>query len=169
MPAGENDYGIELLYEVWLFTDDGQQHPVVLITTSVPESLLEEVGRRKAENRPVLIDGVSGSGYFFKMYGYPAADAYRFAPLVLGGRLEWSPPSPGGLDRSLPMAFAIGLVIFGLPIVWFVWRNRREDRQRRLQRAQRVRPSLDWRDDGIEQGEDDRVDGGQPVGTQEET
>ena len=75
MPAGANDFGIEMLYEVWLFTADSQQHPVVLIMTSVPGELLKEVGRLKADGRPVVGNGVSGSGYFFKMYGYPAADA----------------------------------------------------------------------------------------------
>ena len=144
MPAGENDFGIEVLYEVWLFTADGQQHPVVLVVTSVPAGLLEEVARLQAADRPVAIDGVSGSGYFFKMYGYPAGDAYRFAPLVLGGTLDWSPVPEGGLDQSLPLVLAIGLVAFGLPIGWFVWKNRIEDRQRRAGRLANVPESFDW-------------------------
>jgi hypothetical protein len=36
MPAGENPYGIQTLYEAWLFTSDSQQHPTVLVMTSVP-------------------------------------------------------------------------------------------------------------------------------------
>jgi len=144
MPAGENPYGIQTLYEAWLFTSDSQQHPTVLVMTSVPPELLEEVRRLKAANRPVLVNGVSGSGYFFKMYGYPASDAYRFAPLVLGGRLEWMPPSPGDLDRSLPVVLAAGMVVFGLPIGWFVWRNRSEDRRRRMQRASETPESFAW-------------------------
>ena len=144
MPAGENPYGIQTLYEAWLFTSDSQQHPTVLVMTSVPPGLLEEVRRLKAANRPVLVNGVSGSGYFFKMYGYPASDAYRFAPLVLGGRLEWMPPSPGDLDRSLPVVLAAGMVVFGLPIGWFVWRNRSEDRRRRMQRASETPESFAW-------------------------
>ena len=169
MPAGENAYGIDVLYEVWLFTSDGQQHPVVLVTTSISADLLEEAGRLKAANRPVLISGVSGSGYFFKMYGYPAADAYRFAPLVLAGRLEWSPPPKGGLDRSLPAVLAVGLVVFGLPIGWFVWKNRREDRQRRASRTASVPESFEWTDDGSERDVRGRLDVDQTDGRTEET
>ena len=169
MPAGENAYGIDVLYEVWLFTSDGQQHPVVLVSTSIPAGLLEEAGRLKAANRPVLISGVSGSGYFFKMYGYPAADAYRFAPLVLVGRLEWSPPPKGGLDRSLPAVLAVGLVVFGLPIGWFVWKNRREDLQRRASRTARVPESFEWTDDGSERDVKGRLDLDQTDGRTEET
>lgn len=150
MPAGENPHDIQTLYEAWLFTSDSQQHPTVLVMTSVPPGLLEEVRRLKAANRPVLVNGVSGSGYFFKMYGYPAADAYRFAPLVLGGRLEWVPPRPGDLDRSLPVVLAAGVVVFGLPIGWFVWRNRNEDRRRRKRRAAGVPESFAWESDAEE-------------------
>ncbi|GIT28342.1 MAG: hypothetical protein Ct9H300mP1_03880 [Planctomycetaceae bacterium] len=32
----ENPYGIQTLYEAWLFTSDSQQHPTVLVMTSVP-------------------------------------------------------------------------------------------------------------------------------------
>ncbi len=169
MPASENEYGIEMLYEVWLFTTDSQQHPVVLVMSSVPERLLEEVRRLKAANRPVVIDGVSGSGYFFKMYGYPAADAYRFAPLVLGGSLKWSPRRPGETDRSLPLALAVGLVVFSLPIGWFVWRNRREDRRHRSARSAEAQQTLDWIDDGIRREDEDGAGADQSVETLEET
>jgi hypothetical protein len=169
MPAGENAYGIEELYEVWLFTSDGQQHPVVLVTTSIPAGLLEEVGRLKAANRPVVVNGVSGSGYFFKMYGYPAGDAYRFAPLVLAGRLEWSPPPTGGLDWTLPAVLAVGLVVFGLPIGWFVWKNRREDWQRRASRAASVPDSFEWTDDGSERDAGGTVELDQSDAPAEET
>ena len=152
MPAGENAYGIKQLYEVWLFTSDGQQHPVVLVTTSVPAGLLEEAGRLKAENRPVVINGVSGSGYFFKMYGYPAADAYRFAPLVLAASLEWSQPPEQGLEKSMPAVLAVGLIVFGLPMGWFVWKNRREDRRRRTSRTASVPQTFEWTDEGSERG-----------------
>jgi hypothetical protein len=166
MPAGENPHGIRTLYEAWLFTSDSQQHPTVLVMTSVPPGLLEEVRRLKAANRPVLVNGVSGSGYFFKMYGYPAADAYRFAPLVLGGRLEWVPPRPGDLDRSLPVVLATGVVVFGLPIGWFVWKNRSEDRRRRKHRAAGTPESFSWESDA----EETRVvEDQEPGGVVEET
>lgn len=165
MPAGENPHGIETLYEAWLFTSDSQQHPTVLVMTSVPEELLEEVRRLKAANRPVLVNGVSGSGFFFKMYGYPAVDAYRFAPLVLGGQLEWSPLRSGDIDRSLPVLLAAGLLVFGLPIGWFVWKNRSEDRQRRMRRASETPESFAW---VVDAGEKPAVEGAEPDGMTEE-
>lgn len=169
MPAGANDFGIEMLYEVWLFTADSQQHPVVLIMTSVPGELLKEVGRLKADGRPVVVNGVSGSGYFFKMYGYPAADAYRFAPLVLGGQLNWTAPQPAGLNWSLPLVLAVGLGIFGVPIVWFVWRNRCEDRRRREQMASVTPETLDWIDGTAVRDEDGGAAGRENAGPLEET
>ncbi len=168
MPAGENDFGIEVLYEVWLFTADGQQHPVVLIMTSVPGELLEEVARLKATGRPVVVNGVSGSGYFFKMYGYPAADAYRFAPLVLGGQLNWTPPRPAGWNWSLPLMLAIGLGVFGVPIVWFVWRNRYEDRRGRERMASVAPETLDWIDGTAGSDEDGGAAGHDIAGPLEE-
>ncbi len=169
MPAGANDFGIEMLYEVWLFTADSQQHPVVLIMTSVPGELLKEVGRLKADGRPVVVNGVSGSGYFFKMYGYPAADAYRFAPLVLGGQLNWTAPQPAGLNWSLPLVLAVGLGIFGVPIVWFVWRNRCEDRRRREQMASVTPETLDWIDGTAVRDEDGGAAGRENAGPLGET
>ena len=165
MPAGENPHGIEPLYEAWLFTSASQQHPTVLVMTSVPEELLVEVRRLKAANRPVLVNGVSGSGFFFKMYGYPAADAYRFAPLVLGGHLEWSPLRSGDIDRSLPVLLAAGLLVFGLPIGWFVWKNRSEDRQRRMRRASETPEAFAW---VVDAGEKPAVEGAEPDGMTEE-
>ena len=31
LPAGDNEYGIETLYEAWLYTQNSQQHPAVVI------------------------------------------------------------------------------------------------------------------------------------------
>tara|TARA_B100000029_G_scaffold307067_1_gene299878 strand:- start:1650 stop:2519 length:870 start_codon:yes stop_codon:yes gene_type:complete len=154
MPAGENDHGLETLYEAWLFTADSQQHPTVVICSSVPGELLEAVREQKRANRPILINGVVTCGYFFKMYGYPAGDAYRFAPLVLGDSLQWTPPRSSGFDRSLPWALGIGLLVFGTPIGWFVWKSRREDLQRRAREAASVPQTLDWLDGGLSSPED---------------
>ncbi len=144
MPAGENSRQITTLYEAWLFTSDSQQHPAVVITTSVPESLKREVQRLKSLNRPVLVNGVSVTGYFFKMYGYPARDAYRFAPLVLGAGLVWQPAASSSLETALPLALGLGLLVIGLPVSWFLWRNRRDDRQQRTRRRSEEPERLEW-------------------------
>lgn len=144
MPAGKNSRNITTLYEAWLFTPDSQQHPAVVITTSVPESLKREVQRLKSLNRPVLVNGVSVNGYFFKMYGYPARDAYRFAPLVLGADLGWQPDTKNSLETALPLALGAALVVIGLPVIWFLWRNRRDDQQRRTRRRGEEPERLEW-------------------------
>lgn len=141
LPAGDNEYGIETLYEAWLYTQNSQQHPAVVIVTSVPEELQREVSRLRMSNRPILVDGVSATGYFFKMYGYPAQDAYRFAPLVLGQRLVWQPVAPASESWMLYLFLASGGGLISLPIAWFLWRNRKDDRRRQdRQRARQDDP-----------------------------
>jgi len=138
VPAGANDEAIETVYEAWLYTANSQHHPAVIITTSVPAELLREVERLKSRNRPVVIEGISATGYFFKMYGYQAHDAPRFAPLVLGQRLEWHPPT---VDAGWQRVPAIVLAVLGsltLPVIWMAWRSAREDRTRRRRRQQEL-------------------------------
>lgn len=70
------------LHELWLFTDDSQHNPTVIITPSLPPDF-----PRDAE----VIDSVSVTGCFFKRYVYGSQDAARIAPLVLAGRISWVP------------------------------------------------------------------------------
>ncbi|MGC1275451.1 MAG: hypothetical protein WBC44_17220 [Planctomycetaceae bacterium] len=78
-PAGENAAGLETLYEVWLFTDDSQGNPAVIVAASAPENI------PLGEDLQVP---VRATGYFFKIYGYEARDTTRVAPMILAGRLE---------------------------------------------------------------------------------
>lgn len=81
--AGPNDYGIDTLYEGWLVTPDSQTHPATIICTEIPEGM--PIGEE-------LTDGVSVTGYFFKLRTYPARDKLtHFAPMILAHRLSWSP------------------------------------------------------------------------------
>jgi hypothetical protein len=54
------------------------------------------------------------------------------------------------------LVLAIGLIAFGLPIGWFVWKNRIEDRQRRAGHLASVPESFDW---NVAEGEAEGVDG----------
>lgn len=106
--AGKNEQGIETLYEGWLYTDDGQGNPAVVIFTELPEGL--KIGGDITEE-------VSVTGYFLKMYGYRAQDAPRKAPLILADTVRWYPqhrpalwtPSPG-----LYAAITGGIILIGL-------------------------------------------------------
>jgi hypothetical protein len=70
------------LHELWLFTDDSQQNPAVIVTPTLPKDF------------PVsseLIDSVTVTGCFFKMYVYRSQQENRLAPLLLAGHVKWNP------------------------------------------------------------------------------
>lgn len=70
------------LHELWLFTDDSQSNPAVIVTPSLPADF------------PVsspLTDSVTVTGCFFKMYTYRSQQENRMAPLLLAGHVSWNP------------------------------------------------------------------------------
>ena len=70
------------LHELWLYTDDSQQNPAVIVTPSLPAEF-----PRSAD----IVDSVTVTGCLFKMYVYKSQDTNRVAPLLLAGRVEWNP------------------------------------------------------------------------------
>ncbi|MCA9011573.1 MAG: hypothetical protein KDB01_17595, partial [Planctomycetaceae bacterium] len=70
------------LHELWLFTDDSQNNPAVIVTPSLPEDF--------PRNAPV-VDSVTVTGCLFKMYVYKSQDENRIAPLFLAGHIDWRP------------------------------------------------------------------------------
>lgn len=70
------------LHELWLFTEDSQNNPAVIVTPSLPKEF--PVGSE-------LIDSVTVTGCFFKMYVYRSQHENRLAPLVLAGHVSWNP------------------------------------------------------------------------------
>ena len=121
-PAGSNSYGLKTLYELWLFPEDGQQNPVVVITTSIPEGLPRLTGESD------LIDHVKVEGWFFKLYGYRAQQKMLLAPMVLAARVSWQPIADPAPPEWLAPAIGLGtMVVLGV-IVCFVWRSTRRDR-----------------------------------------
>ncbi len=81
-PADETLYPGRKLHELWLFTDDSQHNPAVIVTPNLPSDFPVE-----AE----VINRVKVTGCFFKRYVYSSQDTDRIAPLVLAGRVEWEP------------------------------------------------------------------------------
>lgn len=132
-PADEdNKYGIKTLYEAWLFTDDSQQNPVVVICTEVPEAL-----KNGLPEGTDVIDHVTVTGYVFKMYLYSAQDTKRIAPLILAKKLEWSPPAT---DETGGQLFVVILgstfILLMVGIGFMLWRNSQRDREFREKRLQ---------------------------------
>jgi hypothetical protein len=70
------------LHELWLFTDDSQHNPIVIVTPSLPDEF-----PRNAD----VVDSVTVIACLFKMYVYKSQNENRIAPLLLAGRIEWNP------------------------------------------------------------------------------
>ena len=131
------------LYELWLYTEDGQHIPTVVVTPELPNDF--PVGAE-------IVNSVQVTGCLFKMYVYRSQQDARLAPLLLAGRIQWS-PDPGHVNElvraghipadatiarkaqeaesgrvsdTLVMLFS-GLVLLGAITVWGrVQRDRRE-------------------------------------------
>ncbi|MDF1745733.1 MAG: hypothetical protein P1V19_18690 [Gimesia sp.] len=131
-PAEENDYGIKTLYEAWLFTDDSQQNPTVVVCTEVPPALKE--GLPKGTE---IIDHVTVTGYLFKMYAYNAQDDTRVAPLILAKQLIWSPQTVDEKGSQLfSQLLAGGLMILIAGVAFVMWRVMQKDKEFKEKRLQ---------------------------------
>jgi hypothetical protein len=115
---GENSFGIEEAYEGWLYTDDGQSNPAVVIFTSKPQGL--PVGGD-------LTEEVRLTGYFLKMYGYEAQDLPRKAPLLIAGEVEWRPSPKSWVAQSLSLETYLLATLVAVALGYVIWQaNRRE-------------------------------------------
>lgn len=132
------------LYELWLFTDDSQHNPAVIVTPNLPADF-----PLNAE----VVDGVSVTGTLFKRYVYDAQNSTRVAPLILAGQINWTPSAAqvaslieeGHIDRTSAIAKAAAaqpkdrtsstlltiLAIFFVLLLMVLWgRAQREERDR---------------------------------------
>ncbi|MCA9084300.1 MAG: hypothetical protein KDA81_09605, partial [Planctomycetaceae bacterium] len=75
-------FGGRMLHELWLFTDDSQHNPAVIITPHLPADFPTSAD---------VIDRVAVTGCFFKRYVYGSQDSDRIAPLILAGNIRWEP------------------------------------------------------------------------------
>ncbi|MCP4783200.1 MAG: hypothetical protein GY878_06590 [Fuerstiella sp.] len=146
------------LHELWLFTDDSQHNPAVIVTANLPPDFPLE-----AE----ILDRVQVTGCFFKRYVYGSQDTDRIAPLILAGTVSWEPTvdqvqalvAAGHLSEDSPRAvraaeyagsglgnsalvFVSIFVVLTLMILW--GRNQREERDRiRLRKRVSVAPEFE--------------------------
>ncbi len=81
-PGDQLLYGGRMLHELWLFTEDSQHNPAVIVTTSLPPNFPKEAD---------VVDRVTVTGCFFKRYVYGSQDTARIAPLILAGGIDWTP------------------------------------------------------------------------------
>ncbi|MEY4185515.1 MAG: hypothetical protein RIT02_549 [Planctomycetota bacterium] len=85
------------LHELWLFTEDSQHIPTVVVCPTLP---------RDFPTGAEIVDSVQVTGCFFKTYVYKAQNETRVAPLLLAGHIEWLPTASQVLslvrDGQLP-------------------------------------------------------------------
>ncbi|MEQ9406692.1 MAG: hypothetical protein RIK87_03160 [Fuerstiella sp.] len=81
-PADDLMFDGRMLHELWLFTDDSQHNPAVIVTPDLPSDF-----PREAE----VVDRVTVTGCFFKRYVYGSQQNDRIAPLLLAARVDWKP------------------------------------------------------------------------------
>ncbi len=102
--SGKNEQGVDQLCEAWLYTDDSQSNPTVVLSTRFPEGL--PIGEQ-------AIDHVTVTGYIYRMYTYEARDTGRFAPVLMANHIHLTPRQANkSSDYSLlQMIFNFGLLL----------------------------------------------------------
>lgn len=122
--ALENPWGIRQVYEASLFEEDAQGNLTTVVFTELPPGV--EVGDK-------LLDGVTATGYFLKLYHYDAEDKHTHkAPILLARTLNVAPPKvpAGGMPLWLMVPVIAGLALLVLAIVLVQMRDQRLTRQR---------------------------------------
>ncbi len=125
---GKNSQGIAEAYEGWLYTDDSQGNPTVIVFTGKPQDL--PVGGD-------LTEEIRVTGYFFKMYGYDAQDVARKAPLLLAGEIEWRPGPKGYVAKPLSLEAYLIATFVVFVVGYAAWQSNRH------QMARRVKPPVE--------------------------
>ena len=146
------------LHELWLFTDNSQNNPAVIVTPSLPKDFPVSAD---------IIDHVTVTGCFFKMYAYRSQTENGLAPLLLAGHVSWAPttdqvltlakdghiPSRSTLlaaaravdSRSLSDTMVLLLGFVALLAAMTVWGRVQRDRRERTRLMQLVDERPDFR------------------------
>jgi hypothetical protein len=111
LDVGKNAFGIEDVFEGWLYTADSNSNPTVVLFTRKPAGL--DVGSNITEE-------IQATGYFLKLYGYEAQKGPEIAPMLLAGTVELNPgPRPyvfKALSPSLYVILTLSLLVIGFGI-----------------------------------------------------
>ncbi len=118
----EEGSDLPVLYEAWLFPEDGQQNAVVVICRQIPPG----VGLGD-----VTVDHVQVSGIFYRHYTYEGGDELRYAPMVLSPRIELyqNPDAVLTRDEQVKLLVAgISLLLMGGIVAYVVSSKKRPAR-----------------------------------------
>lgn len=123
-PADVDRFGQTTLHELWLFTDQSQQNPAVIVCSKLPEGFPTSDGE--------VVDGVSVTGYFFKLYRYAADDANRAAPMLLAQSVTWNPaPSEVAGMSSVGTIATVTILFVCVGLAMYLWSTHEGDRRAR--------------------------------------
>lgn len=122
-------FGIDRYYQLFLYTPDSQNNPLVFCVRELPKGMPTGEGIRYNES-------VSVAGFFFNTWAYRNRQSgeigegeWQLAPLLIGRGLKWHPPTKPARNPWLG-AIAAGLFVLALLGVWLaLWRNSRGDKQ----------------------------------------
>ena len=124
--ASKNDFGIETICEAWLYTEDSQSNPTVVVSTKFPEGF--PIGEQ-------AIDHVTVTGYIYRMYTYNARDTRRFAPMLIAHEIQWTPLSDAARKTSQLWGILIllsGILTLGILLgIAFLVVYRKKERSRK--------------------------------------
>ena len=119
-PPDDDIFGLGVLYEIWLFPEDGQSNPAVVVCTELPDGFPLEGD---------VVEHVSVTGYYFKLHAYQAGDATRITPMLLAKTVSWKPL----VDRPWPAwagaILAGGILLVFWAIIAFVRNSAKADRE----------------------------------------
>ena len=121
--ADQDRFASPKLHELWLYTDDSQQNPAVVICSELPPDFPTGDG---------VVQGITVTGYFFKLYRYAADDANRAAPMLLAHKIEWQAgnTSYAGFGSLGTLATVIAMFV-GAALLMYLWSNHEGDRRAR--------------------------------------
>ena len=125
-------FGIKYYYEIYLYTPDSQDNPVVFCVRELPEGMPSGSDPRYSEQ-------VEVAGFFLQTWSYRPElanepdgnpNARQLAPLLIGREPRWSRPSQAAGTSPLYGLIAGGLFIAVLAAIWLaVWRSAKKDRR----------------------------------------
>jgi len=125
IPVGKNEFGIESIWEGWLFNADSGLNPYCIRMTSLPDGI--PTGQDLGSGVVVNV-----TGYFLKRYGYPAqGERLHVAPLVLARSVRWLRKRPSSIPDDLGIVpYVLGFAgVLGVTISIMLFRFRSSDRE----------------------------------------
>jgi hypothetical protein len=124
-------FGICYYYEIYLYTPDSQDNPLVFCVRELPEEI-------PTGSDPQYSQQIKVAGFFLKTWGFrpesadmPDGDpnARQLAPLLIGREPLWiQPPEADGLTPIIGAVTGVLFLVVLLAIWLAVWRSGKNDR-----------------------------------------